>query len=113
MIFRDPEDSFSTTPDEIKAHAIEFAPMMFAHASFEFEVQRLQGAITDDPSFGERRKGQMKSCEGGGAGQEDSKFEFERKSIPLMPRSSRARPRRYGQTILCLAVPANPLLLIA
>src|SRR4029450_7443470 len=42
-------------PNEITAHAIEFARMMFIHTSFEREVSALQDAITKDDGFGEQR----------------------------------------------------------
>ena len=44
-------------------HAIAFAQVMFAHSEFEREVRSLQGAITNDPSFGERRSHQWNARE--------------------------------------------------
>jgi hypothetical protein len=38
--------------------AIPFARLMLAHAKFEGEFRSLQGAITNDPNFGERRANQ-------------------------------------------------------
>ena len=39
------------------------AQVMFAHSEFEREVRSLQGAITNDPSFGERRSNYWKARE--------------------------------------------------
>jgi hypothetical protein len=44
--------------EEIGPHAITFAQVMFAHSEFEREVCSLQGVITNDLSFGERRSNQ-------------------------------------------------------
>jgi hypothetical protein len=59
----DPDDEHFPEPDGIREHAIAFVRPMFAHASFEAEVRALQGAITDDPSFGERRANQWNARE--------------------------------------------------
>jgi hypothetical protein len=53
-----PDEKYSPEPDEIRPHALAFARLMFAHAAFEREVRSLQGAITNDPGFGERRDNQ-------------------------------------------------------
>jgi hypothetical protein len=42
-------------PEIMRAHALAFVRMMFAHARFEREVRSLQSAITDDRDFGEQR----------------------------------------------------------
>jgi hypothetical protein len=62
-VFEDPDNRFFPEPDEIIAHAIASARMMFAHAAFEAEVRALQDAITDNPSFGELRDNQWKAGE--------------------------------------------------
>jgi hypothetical protein len=46
--------------EDIGPHAIAFAQLMFAHAEFEREVRSLQGAITNDLTFGEQRSNQWK-----------------------------------------------------
>jgi hypothetical protein len=56
----DPDDIYFPEAAEIGPHAIAFAQVMFAHSEFEREVRSLQGAITNDPSFGERRSNQWK-----------------------------------------------------
>lgn len=45
-------------PREIEPHAIAFARMMFAHATFEREVRELQSVIAKEPGFGERKANQ-------------------------------------------------------
>jgi hypothetical protein len=57
----DPDDIYFPEAAEIGPHAIAFAQVMFAHSEFEREVRSLQGAITNDPSFGERRSNQWKA----------------------------------------------------
>jgi hypothetical protein len=57
----DPDDIYFPEAEDIGPHAIAFAQMMFAHSEFEREVRSLQGAITNDPSFGERRSNQWKA----------------------------------------------------
>jgi hypothetical protein len=59
----DPDDIYFPDAEEIKPHAIAFARLMFAHSEFEREIRSLQGAITNDPSFGERRSNQWKARE--------------------------------------------------
>jgi hypothetical protein len=56
----DPDDIYFPEAAEIGPHAIAFAQVMFAHSEFEREVRSLQRAITNDPSFGERRSNQWK-----------------------------------------------------
>ena len=57
----DPDDIFFPDAEDIRPHAIAFAQLMFAHSEFEREVRSLQGAVTNDPSFGERRSNQWKA----------------------------------------------------
>jgi hypothetical protein len=57
----DPDDIYFPEAEDIGAHAIAFAQLMFAHSEFEREVRSLQGAITNDPNFGERRSNQWKA----------------------------------------------------
>ena len=59
----DPDDIYFPEAAEIGPHAIAFAQVMFAHSEFEREVRSLQGAITNDPSFGERRNNHWKARE--------------------------------------------------
>ena len=56
----DPDDIYFPEAEDIGPHAIAFAQLMFAHSEFEREVRSLQGTITNDPSFGERRSNQWK-----------------------------------------------------
>ena len=51
----DPDDIYFPEAEDIGPHAIAFAQLMFAHSEFEREVRSLQGAITNDLNFGERR----------------------------------------------------------
>src|SRR5258708_40303953 len=53
-----PQNILFPDPDIISPLAIMFARMMFAHAQFEQEVRILQGAITNDRTFGEQRRNQ-------------------------------------------------------
>jgi hypothetical protein len=57
----DPDDIYFPEAENIGPHAIAFAQLMFAHAEFEREVRSLQGAITNDLSFGEQRSNQWKA----------------------------------------------------
>jgi hypothetical protein len=57
----DPDDIYFPEAEDIGPHAIAFAQLMFAHAEFEREVRSLQGAITNDLSFGEQRSNQWKA----------------------------------------------------
>jgi hypothetical protein len=50
-------------PNEITAHAIEFARIMFVHTSFEREVSALQDAITKQDGFGKQRGNQWSARE--------------------------------------------------
>ena len=59
----DPDDIYFPEAADIGPHAIAFAQVMFAHSEFEREVRSLQGAITNDPSFGERRSNHWKARE--------------------------------------------------
>jgi hypothetical protein len=59
----DPDDIYFPEAEDIGPHAIAFAQVMFAHSEFEREVRSLQGAITNDPSFGERRSNRWKARE--------------------------------------------------
>jgi hypothetical protein len=59
----DPDDIYFPDAEEIEPHAIAFAQMMFAHSEFEREVRSLQGTVTNDLSFGERRSNQWKARE--------------------------------------------------
>jgi hypothetical protein len=54
----DPDAIYFPDPEAIAPLAIAFARLMFAHAKFEGEFRSLQGAITNDPRFGERRANQ-------------------------------------------------------
>ena len=57
----DPDDIYLPEANDIGPHAIAFAQLMFAHSEFEREVRSLQGAITNDLSFGERRSNQWRA----------------------------------------------------
>jgi hypothetical protein len=57
----DPDDIYFPEAEDIGPHAIAFAQLMFAHSEFEREVRSLQGAITNDLSFGEQRSNQWKA----------------------------------------------------
>src|SRR5437899_8445178 len=59
----DPDDIFFPDAVAIRSHAIAFAQLMFAHSEFEREVRSLQGAITNDLSFGECGSNQWKARE--------------------------------------------------
>jgi hypothetical protein len=59
----DPDDIYFPEAEDIGPHAIAFAQLMFAHSEFEREVRSLQGAITKDLSFGERRSNQWNARE--------------------------------------------------
>jgi hypothetical protein len=59
----DPDDIYFPEANDIGPHAITFAQLMFAHSEFEREVRSLQGAITNDLSFGEQRSNQWKARE--------------------------------------------------
>jgi hypothetical protein len=59
----DPDDIYFPDAEEIKPHAIAFARLMFAHSEFEREIRSLQGTVTNDPSFGERRSNQWRDRE--------------------------------------------------
>jgi hypothetical protein len=59
----DPDDIYFPEAEDIGPHAIAFARLMFAHSEFEREVRSLQGIITSDVSFGERRSNQWKARE--------------------------------------------------
>ena len=59
----DPDDIYFPEAEDIGPHAIAFAQLMFAHSEFEREVRSLQGAITNDLSFGERTSNQWKARE--------------------------------------------------
>jgi hypothetical protein len=59
----DPDDIYFPEAEDIGPHAIAFAQLMFAHSEFEREVRSLQGVITNDLSFGERRSNQWKARE--------------------------------------------------
>jgi hypothetical protein len=59
----DPDDIYFPEANDIGPHAIAFAQLMFAHSEFEREVRSLQGAITNDLSFGEWRSNQWKARE--------------------------------------------------
>jgi hypothetical protein len=59
----DPDDIYFPEAEDIGPHAIAFAQLMFAHSEFEREVRSLQGAITNDLSFGERRSNQWRARE--------------------------------------------------
>jgi hypothetical protein len=59
----DPDDIYFPEAADIGPHAIAFAQVMFAHSEFEREIRSLQGAITNDPSFGERRSNHWKARE--------------------------------------------------
>ena len=54
----DPDAIYFPDPEAITPLAIAFARMMFAHAKFEGEFRSLQGIVTSDPRFGERRANQ-------------------------------------------------------
>jgi hypothetical protein len=54
----DPDATYFPDPEDIAPLAIAFARLMFAHAKFDAEFRSLQGAITNDPKFGERRANQ-------------------------------------------------------
>src|ERR1700738_2323294 len=56
----DPDDIYFPEAEDIGPHAIAFAQVMFAHSEFEREVCSLQGVITNDLSFGERRSNQWR-----------------------------------------------------
>jgi hypothetical protein len=58
-----PDDIYFPEAEDIRPHAIAFAQLMFAHSEFEREVRSLQGAITHDLSFGERRSNRWKARE--------------------------------------------------
>src|SRR5438094_9390555 len=57
----DPDDIYFPEAEDIGPHAIAFAHLMFAHSEFEREVRSLQGAITNDLNFGERRGNHWKA----------------------------------------------------
>jgi hypothetical protein len=59
----DPDDIYFPEAEDIGPHAIAFAQVMFAHSEFEREVCSLQGVITNDLSFGERRSNQWRPRE--------------------------------------------------
>ena len=59
----DPDDIYFPEAEDIGPHAIAFGRLMFAHSEFEREVRSLQGIITSDVSFGERRSNQWKARE--------------------------------------------------
>jgi hypothetical protein len=54
----DPDAIYFPDPEAIAPLAMAFARMMFAHAKFEDQFRSLQGAVTSDPRFGERRTNQ-------------------------------------------------------
>jgi hypothetical protein len=54
----DPDAIYFPNPEAIAPLAMAFARMMFAHAKFEDQFRSLQGAVTSDPGFGERRANQ-------------------------------------------------------
>src|SRR5262245_56654218 len=54
----DPEAIYFPDPEVIAPLAIAFAQLMFAHAKFEDEFRSLQGIITGDRRFGDRRANQ-------------------------------------------------------
>src|ERR1700730_2265815 len=56
----DPDGIYFREAEDIGPHAIAFAQVMFAHSEFEREVCSLQGVITNDLSFGERRSNQWR-----------------------------------------------------
>jgi hypothetical protein len=57
-ILLDPDAIYFPDPEVIAPLAMAFARMMFAHAKFEDQFRSLQGAVTSDPRFGERRANQ-------------------------------------------------------
>ena len=59
----EPDTVFFPEPQEIEAHAIAFARLMFEHAAFEREVAALQDAVTREHGFGERRRNQWSARE--------------------------------------------------
>lgn len=61
--FNDPDVVGFPEPQEIEAHALAFARMMFEHAAFEREVRELQDAIMREHGFGERRGNQWSARE--------------------------------------------------
>lgn len=61
--FNDPDAVGFPEPQEIEAHAMAFARLMFEHAAFEREVATLQDAVTREHGFGERRGNQWSARE--------------------------------------------------